>query len=658
MANDQDDSSSSQNSSDPSAKKVEGGGTSDHHKLIRMIAHPVDRLAAFFVDFGISACLLFLASTPFKRKIMIFDLSDQAELVDLWILFSFLTLVIVGTSYQALFLRFFGGTPGKLLFGLRVVDFWSGSKPSLKDAYLRSFVWWFNTALFFVPHLGVISNKNRRPMHDRLGDTVVVSINGRAASYPSIRESLVAQSLTALVLGIVCAVVATEAFRLSTKYSFERGLFDQVSDEFRKCELVSEAQDRWPEEATRLEIAISLHAASLVDDECLDKEAQTSFMGGREVELSYLARAFVVSGQPSLSDSYLEKTCEVAPTSGACKFSEIIVLWTEKKWDEATEKFNQIIGESPVYVKVWAVKHFERIEDYAYEQELLDHLWAYEPLAKFVNSHLISAFWGQGKREQARVAYRSVLNTLEEDERIGLSSWFCLQELKTSCSKQVIDNCAPFSNFTSAQSEPLEGEMFALTEILLAECQGAGQIDTGVGSRLSSNTAVELLYGIQMLKEKKNDKARLGFKDIIASIDDTKSLLKIEATERLTGIATESDLEEIETAWRDSEPTLFGWKNIGRGIFDRHLALKNERGALNVGQTLVNYDLGNQALVEDLVLLAYEMKSREYAWSLIKAQKSYEESIRYQETSVARSPASRKKFDEVRMKLEREFGGL
>ena len=102
------------------------------------LAAPVDRFAAFIADCLFMAPALTLALAPFHREAM------RAQLIssrDGWAIAAAMAVVTVALgfiAYHAVFVACMGSTPGKKLFGLRVVSIWTNRKPRAGAALARA----------------------------------------------------------------------------------------------------------------------------------------------------------------------------------------------------------------------------------------------------------------------------------------------------------------------------------------------------------------------------------------------------------------------------------------------------------------------------------------------------------------------------------------
>jgi hypothetical protein len=102
--------------------------------------------------------------------------------------FSLLQEFLIGYLYCILFFRWGGRTPGKLLFGLRVVDRGGRAHLGWYQAFERTHGYAASMLSGFLGFLQVLWDHEGLTMHDRLSETTVVRVrrsSGRAAKVPA-----------------------------------------------------------------------------------------------------------------------------------------------------------------------------------------------------------------------------------------------------------------------------------------------------------------------------------------------------------------------------------------------------------------------------------------------------------------------------------------
>lgn len=157
-----------------------GGGTLPAHVPGRL-AEPWMRIVARLIDAVILVIFFVILAGPILDDDMIG--TDQTPSAGVLI-----GSLLISAAWEIGFVAALGGTPGKLLLGLRVADQETGSiPPSLRDAVMR----WLPSLVGLVPFLGslaslaililsvvwLFSHPQRQTVYDRVATTFVVKIN-------------------------------------------------------------------------------------------------------------------------------------------------------------------------------------------------------------------------------------------------------------------------------------------------------------------------------------------------------------------------------------------------------------------------------------------------------------------------------------------------
>jgi uncharacterized RDD family membrane protein YckC len=118
------------------------------------------RTAAFLVD----SVLMLIITAPFP--LLLFVLPSESAVLVLSTVFSSLLVI--------LFWRWKQGTPGKLMFRLRIVDAGSGGEPSLRQWCLRYLGYFLSSLPLLLGFFWVAWDPRRQGWHDKLAGTVVI----------------------------------------------------------------------------------------------------------------------------------------------------------------------------------------------------------------------------------------------------------------------------------------------------------------------------------------------------------------------------------------------------------------------------------------------------------------------------------------------------
>ena len=140
------------------------------------------RLAAFLIDLILYAALSFSIGWILGLAIRVgwlgsglLDDSLGTELLGR------LIGALVLMAYHTLFIGIVGQTPGKMLLRIKVVDQY-GNKPGWGAALGRETIGRLLSSFFWLGHLWVAWDKEKRSWHDKFGGTYVVRKRSKSAS--------------------------------------------------------------------------------------------------------------------------------------------------------------------------------------------------------------------------------------------------------------------------------------------------------------------------------------------------------------------------------------------------------------------------------------------------------------------------------------------
>jgi len=88
-------------------------------------------------------------------------------------LFSYVILLKI--IYQTFFVWYYGATPGKMMFKIRVISTIDLENPSIIYSLNRAIVRIISESLFYVGFLWALTNPKRETWHDKVAKTLVVN---------------------------------------------------------------------------------------------------------------------------------------------------------------------------------------------------------------------------------------------------------------------------------------------------------------------------------------------------------------------------------------------------------------------------------------------------------------------------------------------------
>lgn len=411
-------------------------------------ASAVGRLTSFSIDFILLLPLLNLVSTPFYKMAQSSLLLDQKgrTVVELGagLLIMAATYVVV-TALQVQKLR---GTFGQRLVGLEVASETPGASPSLWSLVLRQGWVLLSIALLGLPLLGLFFPPRYRTWGDRISETHVLSSKAIFQARPHAFLMNWARSVAAFFLLMTLVAAAAFFVRSSPQMPAEAWALG--------CEQLHGE----PQEEKRLEKALGLFAAGLVDAKCLEQESHRATHQGGSLPLIYLAQSFAQANS-SLSDAYLEKVCEEArgqqgslSEEKACEFSVLVRGWQDWLFAQPPSASAQVLlGLEADYALVWGVRQFASNAWFEAALDLLEPLSQRPYLSEFVQSQRVHTFWKLGQKNLVKELFEKTGALWASDLVATVSEQLCSYDLeREGCAGSEGLGCHQF--IKSSQEQP------------------------------------------------------------------------------------------------------------------------------------------------------------------------------------------------------------
>jgi uncharacterized RDD family membrane protein YckC/tetratricopeptide (TPR) repeat protein len=445
------------------------------------LARPLDRLAAVIVDVCVVlAPLYYLISSPFRAWMTAsFLMGSEGDLVSTVSGMVGVAVFLV-LAYQTFLHYFFRATLGKMLFDLHVVPMFEGERLSCWASFIRSWFWLGEMVCLGLPMLAVFSNSKRRPLHDRVCDTVVVSKVSAGVKAPAVWERLLVHGFFGMALACALIFTALQLRGLVDRLKSDSRVTQLVEREGSACEIVNKnlSEDEEPAGHDRLNLAMNLYAAGLADRTCLEAEVEHEVASQTEVgPVTYLAQAFVYADDAEVSNSYLDEACSVSKDSVECHMSQVVSKWSDEDWESVEDAISSAPGGSG-YLEVWGVRHYMKQAKYPQALSLLNTLIDRKALAEFSLAQRVKALFNAYHQPEAEAALLQALNVLPETEGRDLSSWVCAQQLQNGCAAMEGDACKHVHAGEERTTEiDFEQGNEALARVLALECRNEGQMD-------------------------------------------------------------------------------------------------------------------------------------------------------------------------------------
>ncbi len=374
-------------------------------------ASPLDRLASNIIDvLMVLGPFLMVLVAPFKKIIQKAILFENPYHLVWSSTLCVGIIVLLGFVYKTYLTWHYGGTLGQLFMSLRVVDIWEPQKRKLGQCALRSTYWIASCFLLGIPFLSMMSNDRRRCFHDRVSDTVVLSLNGKVCPRPSVIEKIFIRSTFSAILILLVFIASLQFYLFTFGPNKGNSLAYFFDEEDRLCATVNREISHWPEEKhSRLSLAMALYAAGEVDESCLKKEVdkvyKVSGHPGSGRGMMDLASAFIYADDRRLSDKYFRMVCHDDPQSESCLMTRImgsgihginrhhINKHHRRVSGDMDSLFKDLQVVSRIYVKIWGGRYFYRHGEYEKSMKIFKSIIHVIPLDNFLSMQMARLQW-------------------------------------------------------------------------------------------------------------------------------------------------------------------------------------------------------------------------------------------------------------------------
>ena len=645
------------------------------------LAAPIDRLAATVADFILVSPLSALAMAPFKRQALEAQLAANDEAWMIACLCAGLTAAMILVIYQTVCLMRWRATPGKMIFGLRVENLWPNVEPEQKalnpmSAFLRSVVFCLECLMLGLPWLAVLSNERRRPFHDRISDTVVISKRARKVGPPLLSEMAFSSGLLAAVL--TCAALFS-TLKLTQLGFGTRSVASDLEASGDLCSAVGSAHDTWVPGAgeqtpTRIGVALALYQAQNIDEDCLKLEADYAMWNGDGKDLAYLARGLAEKTDDELAQSYLDKACETSSPGDACK---ALTLLREPELPEdeveaktaVVERENQVHelvaslnAKSAPFLKILAIRELSTERNDSSALALIDQFAPQKELGYFLATERTKALWNLNRQNEARLALRSSISGFDPEQRVALSRWFCQNETSAiGCAADARPACDWLANAVERDEDLLKNSDVALTYLRGESCSSRLTEErlASIKSKVGDETAKTYVEALELIAKGEKLKGRETLEKITVNSEKAGAFFA-EANARLIDLAVSpTELSKVREAWVSLDPNEDGWIYLGHQLMDRYNQLKAWDQTLEVGFKLGENQAIDRGAARALVVAAYRAGHSRMAYGYLEAfAKTTRSAIAADERPRDRQPAtsngkssSADGFDEIAREL-------
>lgn len=602
------------------------------------LAYIWDRLAAFVLDLIIVSFIANITLAPFKKKIQAAILNEHDGAVNFYVVAMIFGASAIFIAYHTLSVFLFQKTIGKKVFKLEVAPIVHGQPFTLMNALVRACALFVSVLLFFFPLLEVFSNRLRRPMHDRLADTYVKGLE-KSGTSPSMVEKLWVRIVYAVVMANIAVLLMVQVLFFRDDI---QNLSEFITQPEYLCESVSDAKESWPntEKVSRLDVALTLYGVDAISDDCLEKESQRAISYGEELDKAYLGKAFVYEKQTKISNRYLKKVCEINAKGDPCVLTQMITMWSERDW----KGVDLLLGNNKLntsFLKVWAVKHYDKTQNYDQVMKLAESLWLNKSLNNFIGKYKTLTLWRLDKTGESKELFQSTYAHLPEERRISFLSDVCNLEIEKSCSVGEFQGCKILVDKMKTESSDFIQEESLLTYIKTNKC-GMTKVDDIIAEfrvYIDDPKIQMYLAAVKAQSDGKKSVAEQIYKNILKTTS-ASSFLSYEARSNLFESVDGSEFAEQVNWWLKSDAVGSYHQQLGAKLLKILTDKKEWKMAEPVAQKLAS-SFNTREQSELLAVVFFNLKKYSAARKIVESL----------EKTRTRSLASQDNFDEVRKEL-------
>jgi uncharacterized RDD family membrane protein YckC len=585
---------------DPEIQQLDFISSEKLNPVLRFSARPLDRFCAQIFDCMVVLLPVFLCfSAPFKNRLYHGFLTEDQSEVLLCGAANVLIALLLFVTYQTIAIAHWGTTLGKRLFKIKIVDVWTGGRLNYARSFGRACCSGFSFLTLGLAFLPMLSNSRRRVLADLCFDTEVISEMTNDVAPPSVFERLTVRGIYGLVILIVVSLIAG-ATQMVLSATDETTVSSWVREQTAVCEAIDDAVSEWPkkdsEKPNRLQVALSLYAAGIVDKSCLRTEAEGEVASKMPLSpLYYLAQSFVHSDETEISDSYLKHVCEKDSNSSSCDLSRIVDAWSNNDWVEMEAAFTEMKAPD-ITASVWAIRHFMKHGEPEKAYSWIEKISPNKPLGSFLQVQRIQALWLMDRHAEAKLGALQALESLPVDSQFDLASWMCVQETSLECQNSSSVSCRWLSDrkMETSDNDPL----FAVAMLHSRECYGDKKVDYVELANMDSSVSWRTLIGA-VAKTNSGDKGN-GRKILSQLIDDKNAPreYRAEAYRRYLGLVDNKVLVKLaETAADLPKPM---WREVQGRFFEELLSRHLTEHALELAKATGSASAEVQAKLERL----------------------------------------------------------
>ncbi|MDZ4676745.1 MAG: RDD family protein [Oligoflexia bacterium] len=506
------------------------------------------RVLSFFIDNFVMSILIGFISSPWSRGLTEAMALGNKLAVITSIIHLFLITSAIAYLYGVIPVAVWNATPGMMVFGLKIVNSYTGQKIGWKTAIRRTNVFWFANIAMGFGLIGAFTDKFRRTWHDLHAETIVIRPHHRA-HYPGLFEKAVGNAavygVVILFMGLVYEVTIkqnTPGFENAFLKELEKseGLSEGLSEVKNERHIASESKlldgckgtdKKNPVPQGKSEIAQRLedHQLRGYPLTCLEAVAERALVTNNKDEQAYFAKAVTSTDQKHESD-YFKKICEVSPQSRTCNLVKVVEFHDQGKYAEAAGLVLPLMQVND-FVSLWAYDYL--IAEFKFN-ETLEHFNKYNvEKSEFRQFNTLRSYMGVGREAEARAGFESWLSVNSGKPLLYLPAInICSIDVAGECSTSESLGCKKLAKILDGSKlKDYEGYFLGRHALCQNKTEEAEKL-------FSTVVSADLINAEKLGVQNKHFEAIELYKKVIAAKDSSKEI---------KGIA------QLRVAWLNSD---------------------------------------------------------------------------------------------------------
>ena len=325
----------------PDIASAKSPSPDQHHQF--NLAPIADRFLAFVIDAFLFGSVINFLVAPQLKEVRSYAMQNEnsPETMIVWLMFVG-SVILLSVFIQSLCTFFLSGTPGQRILKLRIVsisyDNYQKEFNSIQflQALQRSFFWWLSLGFLGWPFLETMSHPQRRCLHDRASDTMVVSLIATGDLGPSAMEKKLISSWMRLAFFSILLLLGLYSVKI---HQMVRSGYFTRQDYNSKGYLCELSTTESLSASKRLDLLLAVHILDPNDEDCLGAESDLALWNQDEFDkpMGYFVKYYLETDKEKRTE-YQKVLCEKYPLNEACQLSKFIM--NENGVIEANKNFS------------------------------------------------------------------------------------------------------------------------------------------------------------------------------------------------------------------------------------------------------------------------------------------------------------------------------